>query len=1005
MPNITIFTPTAAPSGNPISAEISVRDRTSAERLTGSALAMWQAMVAGAERAGLSRIVMTAGGGEGHLSHGQGTEIDLVAYNADGSRWTGEQRVAVAAAAAAAGGNRFGFYSRDGASVSSLHVGLGYEGAPRNVAWGPGGQTDGVSVNGFRPEERAFVASLRNGNIQTYLETTGRNVDLIGTSAPGDIKVELGGGNKSDMVSDDKPLDAGGGADPRVRAATPALSNIVTAGGLLRQGMSGAAVHELQHFLNDQGYRGADGRRLTRDSEFGPNTAFALRAYQSANATTADAVVGPNTFGKMTADLTGADTGPAAVVLTPYTPPPPLDAIGTIVGAGRFLAVGQNGDAVLQLQTWLNDHGITDRDGNALEVDGDFGAKTRQALAKLQESAGETVDGILGTDTLDAMRELDAHEERVTTTVDVNDTRPRSTDVTPVAADPYPDTTVDYIPATPAAATDLGDGRSMWPYDQPDPSAAAMAQYEAEKTMVTPSMVPAARTDLGVPEMPVESSTRTPAQIAQSEAEKTMVTERAPVAAMTPVRAVPRSAIPPRRWSMPSPPKANANVPSFRIPVPARGGSVGGQQRVPQYISRPMAGLPGADARPLPAFPGYVPTALAVPNVTLGEDPFQSYLTDAQIRQYAEEAAAEQAVRAARVVRGLPPAAPAATDLGDGRSMWPYDQPVPSTAAMAQYEAEKTMVTEPVPLPGNGVATPVGVVTQGTLPAVPPLPGNGVATPVGAVTQGALGAVQPQMGTRFQGDAGVPGMGAPANGLGPSAGQPPDASRLSPMEPPAAPPVATRPNLIEAMRAMTEQGNAEAEYGRKFGGLSLRELRQVPVSSLTADDLPAYQAAMRVAVEADQAETARRLGLPVDEPAATPAERPAPGMGRFAGMPREQMLEVDPTILTLPEMREYSARMDELIREGAGSSPKRRVYTSKDIVDALAETGPAWLRGQLEKTGVPRQQLAATPDTDLIRTAFQKPRRFVPNGMAALADIAPIRNTPLAKLRVLGGIK
>ena len=39
----------------------------------------------------------------------------------------------------------------------------------------------------------------------------------------------------------------------------------------------------------------------------------------------------------------------------------------------------------------------------------------------------------------------------------------------------------------------------------------------------------------------------------------------------------------------------------------------------------------------------------------------------------------------------------------------------------------------------------------------------------------------PQMGTRFTGD---PGMGALANGLGPSAGRPPDASRLSPMEAP-----------------------------------------------------------------------------------------------------------------------------------------------------------------------------------------------------------------------------
>lgn len=129
--------------------------------MTPQAMTMLGAAQTAAANAGLARIEVVGAndvGPRGHRSHMYGTEFDLVGYNADGSRWTTEQRVQVASAAREAGGNRFGFYPG-----GSLHAGVGAPGLPQNVAWGPGGQLSGVPVSAFAPEEQEFVTTLRGG--------------------------------------------------------------------------------------------------------------------------------------------------------------------------------------------------------------------------------------------------------------------------------------------------------------------------------------------------------------------------------------------------------------------------------------------------------------------------------------------------------------------------------------------------------------------------------------------------------------------------------------------------------------------------------------------------------------------------------------------------------------------------------------------------------------------------------------------------------------------------
>lgn len=143
----------------------SIKDRTSSRGMTQSALSMLSAATAAAKGMGLN-LQLTAGMGQGHLSHQWGTEADMIGYHADGSPWTKAERLAVAQAAAGAGANRFGLYPGN-----SLHLGVGNTHVPANVVWNA--QKRGVpAVSTFDPVEQAFVKAVRSG---TYRSSTGVN--------------------------------------------------------------------------------------------------------------------------------------------------------------------------------------------------------------------------------------------------------------------------------------------------------------------------------------------------------------------------------------------------------------------------------------------------------------------------------------------------------------------------------------------------------------------------------------------------------------------------------------------------------------------------------------------------------------------------------------------------------------------------------------------------------------------------------------------------------------
>ncbi|SDY19862.1 Peptidoglycan-binding (PGRP) domain of peptidoglycan hydrolases-containing protein [Lysobacter sp. yr284] len=74
-------------------------------------------------------------------------------------------------------------------------------------------------------------------------------------------------------------------------------------------------------------------------------------------------------------------------------------------GADGVLRQGERGAEVRAMQETLNRLGYRDDQGRPLAADGDFGERSRQAVARFQRENGLREDGVAGPRTLDALRE------------------------------------------------------------------------------------------------------------------------------------------------------------------------------------------------------------------------------------------------------------------------------------------------------------------------------------------------------------------------------------------------------------------------------------------------------------------------------------------------------------------------------------------------------------------------------------------------------------------------
>ncbi|WP_313884409.1 GH25 family lysozyme [Streptomyces tropicalis] len=125
----------------------------------------------------------------------------------------------------------------------------------------------------------------------------------------------------------------------------------------VQQGDTGERVKTVQYLLV------AHGASLTVDGSFGPATDSAVRSFQSAHSLTVDGIVGPATW--------------QALIVT--------------------VQQGSSGPAVRAVQSQLVAHGAS------LTVDGSFGAATDSAVRSFQSAHSLTVDGIVGSNTWQAL--------------------------------------------------------------------------------------------------------------------------------------------------------------------------------------------------------------------------------------------------------------------------------------------------------------------------------------------------------------------------------------------------------------------------------------------------------------------------------------------------------------------------------------------------------------------------------------------------------------------------
>ena len=148
----------------------------------------------------------------------------------------------------------------------------------------------------------------------------------------------------------------------------------------LRKGDTGSEVKKLQASLNKLGITDADGKKLAEDGTFGTSTREAMKKFQKTYGLTEDGVYGGKSHARMK-------------TIFEFT-------------AWPTLKKGDTGEEVKKLQQNLNKLKFTGADGKKLGEDGEFGARTEEALEKFQKKYSLTQDGVYGVKSCNKMREL-----------------------------------------------------------------------------------------------------------------------------------------------------------------------------------------------------------------------------------------------------------------------------------------------------------------------------------------------------------------------------------------------------------------------------------------------------------------------------------------------------------------------------------------------------------------------------------------------------------------------
>lgn len=212
-------------------------------------------------------------------------------------------------------------------------------------------QDSGTGDNKSSPDHVCIVCECSGGLITTIEgNISGGKVGYRTTAVNGRYIRGFGVPNFKSKATESTPT-----------APAPKVTPIKTGLPELKRGSSGAYVEAMQNALLYLGYTSLG----SADGDFGAKTEKAVINFQSKHNLVPDGICGPVTW-------------------------------QALLKALPIIKKGMKNNAVKALQIILKAKGYTDDSGKVLDIDGSFGAKTRQAVIKMQKANGLEPDGEVG---------------------------------------------------------------------------------------------------------------------------------------------------------------------------------------------------------------------------------------------------------------------------------------------------------------------------------------------------------------------------------------------------------------------------------------------------------------------------------------------------------------------------------------------------------------------------------------------------------------------------------
>lgn len=396
------------PETSSIQLRFAIVDRTTTEGMTAQAQQQLRAALAAGQAAGLARIDVMAAKGGGHKSHFAGTEWDIVGYDASGKKWSDDQRVLVAEGTRRAGATRFGLYEGGG---QTLHFGYGPPGYDDNVTWGAHGLTSGNASRQYASAaNRNFMAVVYGGQPYLAYDEVAKKPVTVAMARVNEL-AEAGAKYTAKALpkgkyGEEAIVAAALTGNPAVlkKAFATLTSTVLTSSKNLDE------VQQAQARITK--YFGGLGKSNPLES-LAVKAAFdkSPEMWSAVPALAAPMLhAGFDALPKNALALaTGVDVEPQPRISGgPLTAGAEAISLGSvrerILEQGGLLRKGDyNSAASGEMQAFLNAAGVTDASGRALNVDQDFGPRTRQAVTAFQTSRGLKADGIVGPRTFGQM--------------------------------------------------------------------------------------------------------------------------------------------------------------------------------------------------------------------------------------------------------------------------------------------------------------------------------------------------------------------------------------------------------------------------------------------------------------------------------------------------------------------------------------------------------------------------------------------------------------------------